>query len=133
MWVCVETITRNQNIHMHHNTAHCCVLKGHVAVRLNQEFVRIKSSGKNNWFEAEEVRAATLASLVTRTFTKRCIVFFDTKVREALCAVVCVGNKFKGRFYYYYNIDIIHVVVAAAAATIVVVGDATVVVAVVFF
>jgi hypothetical protein len=53
-----------------------------VAVRLNQEFIRIKGTG---WKEAEAVRAATLASLVTRTFTSRCIVFFDTKVRWVTC------------------------------------------------
>ena len=52
-------------------------VQGHVAGRLNQEFIRIKAPDRD---KAEEDRAATLAALVTRTFKERCIVFFDTKV-----------------------------------------------------
>lgn len=44
-----------------------------MAGRLIQEFIRIKSSSESD-------RAAILASLVSRTFTERVIVFFDTKV-----------------------------------------------------
>lgn len=49
-------------------------VQGHVAGRLTQEFIRIKQSSEGD-------RAAILASLVSRTFTERVIVFFDTKVR----------------------------------------------------
>jgi ATP-dependent RNA helicase DDX27 len=44
-----------------------------VAGRLTQEFIRIKQSSESD-------RAAILGSLLSRTFTERVIVFFDTKV-----------------------------------------------------
>ena len=58
-------------------------VQGHTADRLDQEFIRIKGDPKKKGTGAhgvDEDRAATLAALVTRTFTDRTIVFFDTKV-----------------------------------------------------
>lgn len=52
-----------------------------MAGRLNQEFIRIKEKPSSH--ASPNMcgdRAATLCALVTRTFKKSTIVFFDTKV-----------------------------------------------------
>ena len=65
--------------------------QGHVAVRLNQEFIRIKAPGR----AGEADRAATLCALVTRTFTDRTIVFFDTKAGARTLTLTLMFHVFR--------------------------------------
>ena len=70
--------TSNKKGHNTHNSSEV-----EVALRLEQEFIRIRSSNEDN-------REAILLSLLTRTFQKlRTIVFFDTKSLAHRLRIIC--------------------------------------------